>query len=104
MCFFTWLICLTAVSISVVTYHLKKDGGNAVGCAPDGNHWLFADCGARFFIQFLHVFTTMQCAAMARVVFVKTVKKLRTQHEGFMGIQSPRGVEMTAINDQLLDD
>ena len=76
-CFFTWLIGLTVLAVTIVTYHLKKDGGNAVGCSPDGNHWLFADCSARFFVQFLHVFTTMQCTAMARVVFIKSIKKLQ---------------------------
>ena len=78
-CFFTWLIILTVMAIALMTWQLKKkvNGLHVVGCAPDGNHWLFADCGARFCLQFLHVFTTMQCAAMARVVFVKTVKKVR---------------------------
>ena len=73
-CFFTWLIALTVLALIIVIYYLKKNGGTAVGCSPDGNHWLFADCAARFFVQFLHVFTTMQCAAMARVVFVKSIK------------------------------
>ena len=66
---------LTVLALSIVIYHLNKDGGEAVGCSADGNHWLFADCSARFFVQFLHVFTTMQCAAMARVIFIKSIKK-----------------------------
>ena len=32
-------------------------------------------------MYFMHVFTTMQCAAMARVVFVKSVKKVATTEE-----------------------
>ena len=32
-------------------------------------------------MYFMHVFTTMQCAAMARVVFVKSVKKVATTDE-----------------------
>ena len=75
-CFFTWLIGLTALALTIVVIQLKKNHGNSVACSPDGNHWLFADCSARFLVQFLHVFTTMQCAAMARVVFIKTVKKV----------------------------
>ena len=79
-CFFTWLISLTVFALVIVVYQLKKNHGNSVICSPDGNHWLFADCSARFFVQFLHVFTTMQCAAMARTVFIKTVKKVEQNH------------------------
>ena len=75
-CWFNWLILLTLMALSIVVYQLKKNGGGSVGCSADGNHWLFTDCSARFFVQFLHVFTTMQCAAMARVVFIKTVKNV----------------------------
>ena len=32
-------------------------------------------------MTFMHVFTTMQCAAMARVVFVKSVKKVKDTEE-----------------------
>ena len=32
-------------------------------------------------MYFMHVFTTMQCAAMARVVFVKSVKKVASTEE-----------------------
>ena len=80
-CFFTWLISLTVLAIALMTWQLKKNvnGIPGVGCSVDGDHWLFADCGARFCLMFLHVFTTMQCAAMARVVFVKTVKKVRNE-------------------------
>ena len=76
-CFFTWLIALTVLALVIVTWAIKKDGGNDVVCAPDGDHWLFRECSARFLVQFLHVFTTMQCAAMARVIFIKSVKKVQ---------------------------
>ena len=32
-----------------------------------------------FTVNFTHVFTTMQCGAMARVVFVKSVKQVEAQ-------------------------
>ena len=79
MCFFTWLIALSVLAIGVVAYYMHKNtttGGHAVQCAPDGDHWIFADCSARLWVQFLHVFTTMQCGAMARVVFIKSIKKV----------------------------
>ena len=80
-----------------MTWQLKKGGGMAVGCAADGDHWLFADCGARFCLSFLHVFTTMQCAAMARVVFVKTIKKVQAM-PSFVRMQT------TVLTEPIEDD
>ena len=83
---------MTVVALALMISQLRKKDGNAVGCSPDGDHWMFADCGARFLIQFLHVFTTMQCAAMARVVFVKSIKKvqLTKSYSRAMTLTSPR--------------
>lgn len=57
-------------------------------------------------MQFLHVFTTMQCAAMARVVFVKSVKQVLNSNSlvtapGQNDAENNgnyHAIEMTAIN------
>ena len=57
-------------------------------------------------MQFLHVFTTMQCAAMARVVFVKSVKQVLNSNSMVTGPgqndaennENYHAIEMTAIN------
>lgn len=102
-CFFNWLMGLTVMALAIVIYQLKKNGGGSVGCSADGNHWLFADCSARFFVQFLHVFTTMQCAAMARVVFIKTVKKVEenTSFVRFGTMKQTRDNHTRATHQQL---
>jgi len=39
MCFFTWLVVLTAIALSFVIWQLKKGDNDAVACTADGNHW-----------------------------------------------------------------
>ena len=89
------------LALTAITTQLFRDNGKAVGCAPDGDHWLFANCGSRLCINFLHVFTTMQCAAMARSVFVKTVKKVNMQ-ANFSRIQTSI-IKDTSINNNQND-
>ena len=57
-------------------------------------------------MQFLHVFTTMQCAAMARVVFVKSVKQAMNNgsfvspddiEKANKANAEEKGLEMTAL-------
>ncbi len=52
-------------------------------------------------MQFLHVFTTMQCAAMARVVFVKSVKQVMNNNAFVRPSQinndAEKGLEMTPL-------
>ena len=79
-CFHTWLACLTfSVIIDLAVIINKNTWGDAVHCSADGTHWFFKSCTARFVVNFSHVFTAMQCGAMARVVFVKTVKKVELE-------------------------
>ena len=76
-CFFNWLIAITTVTIIVVSALLiRNTDGKHVYCSPDGAYWRFQYCGASFTLKFLHVVTTMQCAAMARKVFGRTVRQV----------------------------
>ena len=74
-CFHTWLTCLTALIILEICLLIRKDN-NVVECSADGDHWVYETCSTGMILQFSHVFTAMQCGAMARVVFVKTVKQV----------------------------
>lgn len=74
VCFYTWLTFLTLLSLSAIITILNKRGGTEFGCSADGTHWQFKNCGARFTVYFLHVVSCMQCGAIARVVFVRSVK------------------------------
>ena len=54
----------------------SETGSQSVWCDTDGDHWQFGECSAQFVVTFMHVFTTMQCGTMARVVFIRTIKKV----------------------------
>ena len=76
-CFFNWLIFLTTLTIVVVAaLMIRKEEGKLIFCSMDGDHWQFESCGVRSALKILHVVTTMQCAAMARKVFGRTVKQV----------------------------
>ena len=83
MCFFTYLIILTTLVLITIFILLSDDihSSELVGCSPEGDEWRFTSCGVRFAISFMHVFTSMQSAAMARGIFVKSMKKARATKE-----------------------
>mmetsp|Transcript_19070 Transcript_19070/g.25815 ORF Transcript_19070/g.25815 Transcript_19070/m.25815 type:complete len:332 (+) Transcript_19070:91-1086(+) len=90
--FHTFLLVLTVLALTIIVWQMNKYDGEAVTCAASGNHWRFRSCGIRFIVNFLHVFTTMQCGAMARVVFVKSVKQVEQ-------LQSYSRITTMAINE-----
>ena len=80
MCFYTYLIILTSIvlfTLMVMLTEVFLEDDNEVSCTLDGAQWRFKTCGVRFLISFMHVFTTMQCAAMTRSIFIKSLKQAK---------------------------
>ena len=61
----------------VVINHSK----GKVSCKPDGKGWIFCSCLLTTPMFIVHVFNTMQTAAIVRAVFIKTTKKTTTAQD-----------------------
>lgn len=58
-----------------VNHSLIQHMGEEITCHPEGEGWCFHTCLLTTPIYMTHVLTTMQTAATARSVFIKTTKK-----------------------------
>jgi hypothetical protein len=58
-----------------VNHALIQHSGGAVSCTEDNRSWCFTKCSLATPVFITHVFTTMQTAAIVKIVFIKTTKK-----------------------------
>ena len=79
------VICMHAAQL-IIAYLVIHYSDGAISCTDDGITWKFTRCSWVTPMYVIHVFVTMQTAAIPRAVFVKTAKKTSYKHE-FRGVR-----------------